>query len=60
MNKRMAENLIRFMDRVPVTGLESVAWCEAYNFLQQELAKPIDPPPVAGVAESPPNLELLP
>lgn len=41
--KEIFQNLIAFMERVPVTGKEAVAWCQAYAFLQNQLTAPTEP-----------------
>lgn len=44
MTKQILKNLIGFMERVPATGREAFAWCEAYAALQTEFEKPEVPP----------------
>jgi hypothetical protein len=41
----IAANLLEFLRRVQSTGMEAVAWVEAYQFIQQFAP----PPPQAGV-----------
>jgi hypothetical protein len=33
--QHIASNLLEFLRRVQCTGMEAVAWCEAYQFVQQ-------------------------
>lgn len=37
MQEQIVKNILIFLERVPVTGKESVAWCEAVMALNQEL-----------------------
>lgn len=45
--EHIAKNLLEFLRRVQSTGMEAVAWVEAYNHVQQHI--PQTPPPPAGV-----------
>jgi predicted DNA-binding protein (UPF0278 family) len=36
----VAKNLMAFLERVQCTGMEAVAWVEAYQFVQQHAPKP--------------------
>ena len=42
--REITQNLIAFMERVPVTGKEAVAWVQAYAALQEQLAAFTAPP----------------
>lgn len=35
MPPHVATNLCKMLERVQMTGMEAVAWCEAYQLLQQ-------------------------
>ena len=46
----IAANICKLLERVQVTGMESVAWCEAYQLMQQIAqagGAPIGPQPAA-------------
>jgi hypothetical protein len=36
----IAKNLVVFLQRVPCTGMEAVAWVEAYQYVQQLAQEP--------------------
>jgi hypothetical protein len=44
MNTQILQQLLVFLERVPVTGLESVTWCTVYAAVKGELEKPSAPP----------------
>lgn len=39
MNVQILSNVLKFLERVNVSGLESYAWCEAHQALQTEIAR---------------------
>jgi len=45
--EHIAKNLLEFLRRVQSTGMEAVAWVEAYNHVQQHVQQ--TPPPPTGV-----------
>lgn len=48
MTKAILQNLIVFMNRVPVTGQEALAWAETYAAVNAELAELNKPPAPPG------------
>ena len=40
----IAGNLLEFLRRVQSTGMEAVAWVEAYQFVQKHAPQPAAPP----------------
>lgn len=36
MNLQVLSNILRFLERVNVSGAEAYAWCEAHQFIQSE------------------------
>jgi alkylated DNA repair dioxygenase AlkB len=49
--ERIAKNILEFLQRVQSTGMEAVAWVEAYQYVQQHVPQPQPqpPPPPQGV-----------
>jgi hypothetical protein len=45
----IAGNLLEFLRRVQSTGMEAVAWVEAYNFVQQHVQPPQPGVPFGGL-----------
>jgi len=45
----IAGNLLEFLRRVKSEGMEAVAWCEAYQFVQQHVAAAPQGVPFAGL-----------
>jgi hypothetical protein len=54
VNKATLQNLIIFMNRVPVTGQEAFAWAETFATVNEELAA-LNAPPKAPDAPTPPT-----
>lgn len=50
--QHIAKNLMEFLHRVQCTGMEAVAWVEAYQFVQQHAPKQAGIP-FAGLPPSP-------
>jgi len=43
--EHIAKNLLEFLRRVQSTGMEAVAWVEAYQFVQQQVPSQATPQP---------------
>lgn len=39
MSESILENIVKFLERTPVTGLECLAWCQAYAYIKSEIDK---------------------
>lgn len=39
MNPNILKNVLAFMERAEVKGIEAYHWCEAHMHIQQEIAK---------------------
>ncbi len=46
MNLEILKNVLNFMERVPMTGREAIAWTEAVGAIQGEINK-LEAPPKA-------------
>lgn len=51
----IAGNLLEFLRRVQSTGMEAVAWVEAYTYVQQHAPKPQQGVPFSGLPAAPPK-----
>lgn len=47
--EHIAKNILEFLRRVQSTGMEAVAWVEAYQFVQQALPAPAPGVPFSGL-----------
>ena len=55
--EHIARNLLEFLRRVQSTGMEAIAWVEAFQFVQQHVPQPQAQPgvPFNGLPASPPK-----
>lgn len=51
----IAANLLEFLRRVQSTGMEAVAWMEAYTYVQQHAPQPQPGAPFGGLPATPPK-----
>jgi hypothetical protein len=47
--EHIAKNILEFLRRVQSTGMEAVAWVEAYQFVQQQVPQPPQGVPFSGL-----------
>ena len=47
--EHIAKNILEFLRRVQSTGMEAVAWVEAYQFVQQQVPQPPQGVPFGGL-----------
>lgn len=44
MNEQIVKNILTFLSRVQLTGVEAIAWCEAVATLNAKLNQPLTNP----------------